>query len=248
MKWVKRFAAGALAAALSLALLCGCSGSSKLDNVSEIDYKDSILYSRTYWCGAYSGYGWAMECRDQSTGQTYIFAEKNQNRVYLGKEQSGVVRVPYDSCLEYKVYNKNYDEVPSGVYQVNSGSDTYKKEGSLNAVEQVISDLLLSWGRDGTPGNSNPGDGRAPRKVEAASGVRNGKTYYVERAEYASGTAVVYYEMLDSMAVNARAKYLEIYLPGQKNPQARYKVNAEETFGKMVDKYGDVLRSLTEAE
>ena len=121
MKWVKRFAAGALAAALSLALLCGCSGSSKLDNVSEIDYKDSILYSRTYWCGAYSGYGWAMECRDQSTGQTYIFAEKNQNRVYLGKEQSGVVRVPYDSCLEYKVYNKNYDEVPSGVYQVNSG-------------------------------------------------------------------------------------------------------------------------------
>lgn len=247
MKWVKRFAAGALAAALSLALLCGCSGSSKLDNVSEIDYKDSILYSRSRWNPAVHGAGWAMECRDQSTGQTYIFAEKDQNRVYLGKEQSGVVRVLYDSS-SYGVYNKNDEEVPSGVYQVNSGSDTYKKEGSLNAVEQVISDLLLSWGRDGTPGNSNPGDGRAPRKVEAASGVRNGKTYYVERAEYASGTAVVYYEMLDSTAVNARAKYLEIYLPGQKNPQARYKVNAEETYGKMVDKYGDVLRSLTEAE
>lgn len=187
-----------------------------------------------------------MECRDQSTGQTYIFAEKDQNRVYLGKEQSGVVRVLYDSS-SYGVYNKNDEEVTSGVYQVNSGSGTYKKEGSLNVVEQVISDLLLSWGQDVTY-YENPDAGRAPRKVEAASGVRNGKTYYVERAEYASGTAVVYYEMLGSTAANARAKYLEIYLPGQKNPQARYKVNAEETYGKMVDKYGDVLRSLTEAE
>ena len=187
-----------------------------------------------------------MECRDQSTVQTYISAEKDQNRVYLGKEQSGVVRVLYDSS-SYGVYNKNDEEVTSGVYQVNSGSGTYKKEGSLNVVEQVISDLLLSWGQDVTY-YENPDAGRAPRKVEAASGVRNGKTYYVERAEYASGTAVVYYEMLDSTAANARAKYLEIYLPGQKNPQARYKVNAEETYGKMVDKYGDVLRSLTEAE
>lgn len=246
MKWVKRFAAGALAAALSLALLCGCSGSSKLDNVSEIDYKDSILYSRSRWNPAVHGAGWAMECRDQSTGQTYIFAEKDQNRVYLGKEQSGVMRVLYDSS-SYGVYNKNDEEVTSGVYQVNSGSGTYKKEGSLNVVEQVISDLLLSWGQDVTY-YENPDAGRAPRKVEAASGVRNGKTYYVERAEYASGTAVVYYEMLGSTAANARAKYLEIYLPGQKNPQARYKVNAEETYGKMVDKYGDVLRSLTEAE
>ena len=30
----------------------------------------------------------------------------------------------------------------------------------------------------------------APTKMEAASAARNGETYYVERAEYASGTAV----------------------------------------------------------
>lgn len=41
MKWVKRFAAGALAAALSLALLCGCSGSS-IDKGTVIDYEESV--------------------------------------------------------------------------------------------------------------------------------------------------------------------------------------------------------------
>ena len=41
MKWVKRFATGMLAAALSLALLCGCSDSTKLDNVKELKYEDS---------------------------------------------------------------------------------------------------------------------------------------------------------------------------------------------------------------
>ena len=41
MKWVKRFAAGAVAAALSLALLCGCSGSS-IDKGTVIDYEESV--------------------------------------------------------------------------------------------------------------------------------------------------------------------------------------------------------------
>ena len=75
MKWVKRFAAGMLAAALSLALLCGCSDSTKLDNVKELKYEDSILYTRTYWHDRIDGTGWAMECTRLSNGQTIIMAE-----------------------------------------------------------------------------------------------------------------------------------------------------------------------------
>lgn len=76
MKWVKRFAAGMLAAALSLALLCGCSDSTKLDNVKELKYEDSILYLRTRWNSSVGGAGWAMECTRLSNGQTIIMAEK----------------------------------------------------------------------------------------------------------------------------------------------------------------------------
>ena len=41
MKWVKRFAAGALAAALSLALLCGAAGARSIKG-TVIDYEESV--------------------------------------------------------------------------------------------------------------------------------------------------------------------------------------------------------------
>ena len=169
MKWVKRFAAGMLAAALSLALLCGCSDSTKLDNVKELEYKDSILYTRTFWNNACTGMGWAMECTKRSNGQTIIMAEVNQCKFYIGTKLNGVV-----NQIGYNTY-----AIP-GTYQVDRKAGTYKEIEKLDAVDQVISDLFLSFG-----GNFTPDPACVPTKMEAASAARNGETYYVERAEYA---------------------------------------------------------------
>ena len=239
MKWVKRFAAGMLAAALSLALLCGCSDSTKLDNVKELEYKDSILYNRTMWNDNIVGVGWAMECTRLSNGQTIIMAEQNQQRFYIGTKLKGVVK----GIDNYYRYGYN---TPAGTYQVDRKAGTYKEIEKLDAVDQVISDLFLSYGGNGTP---NPAC--APTKMEEASAARNGETYYVERAEYASGTAVVYYRMKGPNAADAEAKYLDIYLPGQKTPQARFKVTKEEQYyggHELIDEYPDVLNYLQKVD
>lgn len=243
MKWVKRFAAGMLAAALSLALLCGCSDSTKLDNVKELKYEDSILYSRTYWSSGYTGTGWAMECTKRSNGQTIIMAEQNQQRVYIGTKVKGVVK----GIDNYYTSGSNYN-TPAGTYQVDRKAGTYKEIEKLDAVDQVISNLFLSYG-----GNNTPNPACVPTKMEAASAVRNGETYYVERAEYASGTAVVYYLMEGSTNWDAKAKYLDIYLPGQKTPQARFEVVKEEGYylnggSRMISEYPDVMENLTKVQ
>lgn len=56
MKWVKRFAAGFLAAAMSLALLCGCSGSDGvLANAKEIEPGNSMWFRHDRWEQVNSG-------------------------------------------------------------------------------------------------------------------------------------------------------------------------------------------------
>lgn len=243
MKWVKRFAAGMLAAALSLALLCGCSDSTKLDNVKELEYKESILYQRTMWNDNIAGAGWAMECTRLSNGQTIIMAEQNQQRIYIGTKLKGVVRGNENYYYPSARYN-----VPAGTYQVDRKAGTYKKIEKLDAVDQVISDLFLSYG-----GNYTPNPACAPTKMEEASAARNGETYYVERAEYASGTAVVYYRMEGPNDTDAEAKYLDIYLPGQKTPRARFEVVKEEGYGlnkgsRLTNEYPDAMETLTEVK
>lgn len=234
MKWVKRFAAGALAAALSLALLCGCSDSTKLENVKELNYNDSMLYTRTYRSSASNGEGWAMECTNLSNGQKIIMAEMDQTKFYIGTEQNGVV----------KITQRYSQDVFPGIYQADIEAGTYKSIEKLGAVEQVISDLFLSGG--------TPNSDCVPTKMEAASATRSGENYYVERAEYASGTAVVYYLVKNSSNRRAEAKYVDIYLPGQKTPQARFKVTREEGTGnagsKLIPKYPVILDELTKDE
>ena len=160
MKWVKRFATGMLAAALSLALLCGCSDSTKLDNVKELKYEDSILYLRTRWNSSVGGAGWAMECTRLSNGQTIIMAEKNQQRIYIGTKLKGVVR-----GIENYYYPSGRYNTPAGTYQVDRKAGTYKKIEKLDAVDQVISDLFLSYG-----GRSTPNPACAPTKMEEVFG------------------------------------------------------------------------------
>ena len=163
-------------------------------------------------------------------------AEVNQCKVYIGTRLNGVV-----NQIGYNTY-----AIP-GTYQVDRKAGTYKEIEKLDAVDQVISDLFLSFG-----GNGTPEPDCAPTKMEAASAARNGETYYVERAEYASGTAVVYYLMKGSNTTDAEAKYLDIYLPGQKTPRARFEVTKEETpYGnrnKLISEYPIVLDYLTKVE
>ena len=245
MKWVKRFAAGFLAAAMSLALLCGCSGggggSIDPDTTQPLEFKDSLLCTtRTYWCGAISGFGWALKGTDQTGAKTLVAVSKNQNVSYVGTEKSGIMKV-VDSA-EYKVRDKSNNLVPAGFYEVDRTKKTYRSADKMGAVEQVITSMLLSYGSSTT---NKPIEENIPNKMESATATRDGKEYYVEKAEYACGTAVIYYQITNEEKNEADVKYVDIYLPGQSKPQAQYKVTEEEYNyhggTAMVSEYGGLL-------
>lgn len=251
MKWVKRFAAGALAAALSLALLCGCSDSTKLENVEELEFKKSLLYNRVYFIGAISDSGWALKGVDQANGKTFVAVSKEQAVSYVGTEQSGVMKVAGVST--YGPTDKNGQYVSAGIYEADRKTGTYRSVGKMGAVEQVITSMLLSYGRDLNDGHAtDPNSDNLPTKMEAASATRGGESYYVEKAEYACGTAVIYYLVNGTIGEDTEVKYIDIYLPGQKTPQARYKVTDEGFIYKgntaLVKEYGNLLSRLDKVD
>ena len=75
-----------------------------------------------------------------------------------------------------------------GFYEVDREGKTYKSIQEVKGVERVLTDLNLCWGR-GRP--SDPV--RIPLKMRAGSYVKKNTLYYVESAEFESGTAIIYY-------------------------------------------------------
>ena len=127
MKWVKRFAAGALAAALSLALLCGCSGSS-IDEGTVIDYEESVTSYMTMesWI---MGSPVVYECTNVSSG-VKLYVETVGTRYYVGTNQAGVMNIARVNEYDSTGKDRNNQTVAVGIYSIDRVNKTYRKMAS----------------------------------------------------------------------------------------------------------------------
>lgn len=216
MKWVKRFAAGALAAALSLALLCGCSGSS-IDEGTVIDYTESstsYMTMETWVMGSPVVY----ECTNVSSGAK-LYVETVKTGYYVGTDQVGVMNIAWTN--EYNtVKDKNNQTLALGLYSIDRVNKTYRENGKLNPMERVLGEVMYSCCRYDHNTNTFAQDG--PKEIRAASRVKNKKVYYTEIFEYDDATVALYYETENKSSTDTDLKYIEIYLPGEKTARAEF--------------------------
>lgn len=222
MKWVKRFAAGALAAALSLALLCGCSGSS-IDKGTVIDYEESVTSYMTMesWM---MGSPVVYECTNVSSGAK-LYVETVGTRYYVGTDQAGVMNIARVNEYDSTGKDKNNQTVAVGIYSIDRVNKTYQKNGKLDPMERVLGEVMYSCCRYDHSNNTFAQEG--PKEIRAASRVKNKKVYYAEIFEYDYATVALYYETENKSSTEIDLKYIEIYLPGEKT--AREKFTAKRT-------------------
>ena len=216
MKWVKRFAAGALAAALSLALLCGCSGSS-IDEGTVIDYEKSstsYMTMETWMMGSPVVY----ECTNVSSGAK-LYVETVKTGYYVGTDQAGVMNIAWANQYS-PVKDKNNQTVALGLYSIDRVNKTYRENGKLNPMERVLGEVMYSCCRYGYTSHTFANEG--PKEIRAASRVKNKKVYYTEIFEYDDATVALYYETENKSSTDIDLKYIEIYLPGEKTARAEF--------------------------
>lgn len=224
MKWVKRFAAGALAAALSLALLCGCSGSS-IDEGTVIDYEKSSTSYMTMGSGM--GVPDVYECTNVSSGAK-LYVETVRRGYYVGTDQAGVMNIAWTN--EYNtVKDKNNQTLALGLYSIDRVNKTYRENGKLDPMERVLGEVMYSCCRYDHNTNTFAQDG--PKEIRAASRVKNKKVYYTEIFEYDDAAVALYYETENKSSTEIDLKYIEIYLPGEKTARAEF--TAKRTSGGM---------------
>lgn len=235
MKWVKRFAAGALAAALSLALLCGCSGSS-IDEGTVIDYEKSSTSYMTMGSGM--GVPDVYECTNVSSGAK-LYVETVRRGYYVGTDQAGVMNIAWANQYS-PVKDKNNQTVALGLYSIDRVNKTYQENGKLNPMERVLGEVMYSCCRYDHTSHTFANEG--PKEIRAASRVKNKKVYYTEIFEYDYATVALYYETENKSSTNIDLKYIEIYLPGEKTARAEFtakrtsgNMGAEGTYTKMSD-------------
>lgn len=217
MKWVKRFAAGALAAALSLALLCGCSGSS-IDEGTAIDYEESSTSYMTM--DSWRGRPVVFECTNVSSGAK-LYVETVRTGYYVGTDQAGVMNIAWTN--EYNtVKDKNNQTVALGLYSIDRVNKTYQENGKLNPMERALGEVMYSCCRYDHNTNTFAQDG--PKEIRAASRVKNKKVYYTEIFEYDDATVALYYETENKSSTDTDLKYIEIYLSGEKTARAEFTV------------------------
>ena len=217
MKWVKRFAAGALAAALSLALLCGCSGSS-IDEGTAIDYEESSTSYMTM--DSWRGRPVVFECTNVSSGAK-LYVETVRTGYYVGTDQAGVMNIAWTN--EYNtVKDKNNQTVALGLYSIDRVNKTYQENGKLNPMERALGEVMYSCCRYDHNTNTFAQDG--PKEIRAASRVKNKKVYYTEIFEYDYATVALYYETENKSSTDTDLKYIEIYLSGERTARAEFTV------------------------
>ena len=216
MKWVKRFAAGALAAALSLALLCGCSGSS-IDKGTAIDYTESstsYMTMETWMMGSPVVY----ECTNVSSGAK-LYVETVKTGYYVGTDQAGVMNIAWTNDYN-PVKDKNNQTLALGLYSIDRVNKTYQENGKLDPMERVLGEVMYSCCRYDHTNNIFAQEG--PKEIRAASRVKNKKVYYTEIFEYDYATVALYYETENKSSTDIDLKYIEIYLPGEKTARAEF--------------------------
>lgn len=224
MMWVKKFAAGVLAAALSLTLLSGCSGGrsgsgSVISEGETISFDTSASYRLVqYTDRIYQAY--ELECTNEKDGTKIYAGQATKVRCFAGTHEAITmdVRTAY-SYTEGKDADSNV--IQPGLYTVNYENKTYKEGGTFGSVEKVLAATIFC---------NYENEAGTLREVRAASGTKNKQEYYVELLKFDFGTAAVFYtkDHWKAGTTNetdpAALKYIEVYLPGETAAKATFQV------------------------
>lgn len=222
--WVKKFAAGVLAAALSLTLLSGCSGGrsgsgSVISEGETISFDTSASYRLVqYTDRIYQAY--ELECTNEKDGTKIYAGQATKVRCFAGTHEAITmdVRTAY-SYTEGKDADSNV--IQPGLYTVNYENKTYKEGGTFGSVEKVLAATIFC---------NYENEAGTLREVRAASGTKNKQEYYVELLKFDFGTAAVFYtkDHWKAGTTNetdpAALKYIEVYLPGETAAKATFQV------------------------
>ena len=224
MMWVKKFAAGVLAAALSLTLLSGCSGGrsgsgSVISEGETISFDTSASYRLVQYTGnIYQAY--ELECTNEKDGTKIYAGQANKVRCFAGTHEA--ITMDVRTALSYRE-GKDADSnvIQPGLYTVNYKDNTYKEGGTFGSVEKVLAATAFC---------NYEKEAGTLKEVRAASGTKNKQEYYVELLKFDFGTAAVFYtkDHWKAGTTNetdpAALKYIEVYLPGETVAKATFQV------------------------
>ena len=226
MMWVKKFAAGVLAAALSLTLLSGCSGGrsgsgSVISEGETISFDTSASYRLVqYTDRIYQAY--ELECTNEKDGTKIYAGQATKVRCFAGTHEA--ITMDVRTAYSYTA-GKDADSnvIQPGLYTVNYENKTYKEGGTFGSVEKVLAATIFC---------NYENEAGTLREVRAASGTKNKQEYYVELLKFDFGTAAVFYtkDHWKAGTTNetdpAALKYIEVYLPGETAAKAAFQVKA----------------------
>lgn len=232
MMWVKKFAAGVLAAALSLTLLSGCSGGrsgsgSVISEGETISFDTSASYRLVQNTGnIYQAY--ELECTNEKDGTKIYAGQANKVRCFAGTHESVVMSVKAVPISSNMGKDADGNAIQPGLYTVNYKDKTYKEGGTFGNVEKVLAATIFC--------NYENKNGIL-KEVRAATGTKNKQEYYVELLKFDFGTAAVFYTKDHWLAHKpeetdpAALKYIEVYLPGETTARASFEVKAVPFYG-----------------
>ena len=234
MMWVKKFAAGVLAAALSLTLLSGCSGGRSGSVISEGE-TISIDTSASYRLVQYTGniyLTYELECTNEKDGTKIYAGQANKARCFAGTHEAITMDVKAITSDQYKRTDADGNVIQPGLYTVNYKTKTYKEGGTFGSVEKMLAATAFC---------NYEKEAGTLKEVRAASGTKHKQEYYVELLKFDFGTAAVFYTKDHWKAGTtdetdpAALKYIEVYLPGETAARASFEVKVTSTQGSCVE-------------
>lgn len=226
--WAKKIAAGVLAAALSLTLLTGCSGS-VISEGETISFDTSASYRLVQYTGnIYLTY--ELECTNEKDGTKIYAGQANKARCFAGTHEA--ITMDVRAVSDGSGTDADGNVIQPGLYTVNYKDNTYKEGGTFDSVEKVLAATAFC--------NYEKENGTL-KEVRAATGTKNKQEYYVELLKFDFGTAAVFYtkEPWKTNTPNetdpAALKYIEVYLPGETAARASFEVKVTPIQGSFVE-------------
>ena len=226
--WAKKIAAGVLAAALSLTLLTGCSGS-VISEGETISFDTSASYRLVQYTGnIYLTY--ELECTNEKDGTKIYAGQANKVRCFAGTHEA--ITMDVRAVSDGSGTDADGNVIQPGLYTVNYKDNTYKEGGTFDSVEKVLAATAFC--------NYEKENGTL-KEVRAATGTKNKQEYYVELLKFDFGTAAVFYtkEPWKTNTPNetdpAALKYIEVYLPGETAARASFEVKVTPIQGSFVE-------------
>lgn len=232
MMWAKKIAAGVLAAALSLTLLSGRSGSGSVISEGETI---SIDTSASYRLVQYTGniyLTYELECTNEKDGTKIYAGQANKVRCFAGTHEAITMDVRAVSDSPNMGTDVDSNVIQPGLYTVNYKTKTYKEGGTFGSVEKVLAATAFC---------NYEKEAGTLKEVRAASGTKHKQEYYVELLKFDFGTAAVFYTKdpwkadIPNETDPAALKYIEVYLPGETAARASFEVKVTPTQGSYVE-------------